>query len=162
MKKNEVAELFEKRTGVKYQNWIQALSVTHNMNNKKLLPKWLALIILLLVMIICGTCYSPPNDAIAQQERFIRNHPLWKEQADEILNKDTRQLEKYDKISLLLSSIIDLRKELHEYNIPITIQSHETTTQYCKRHFKWEVITAYWNPQKNYYDYLVAKHRKER
>ena len=44
----EVARLFEKRTGVRYQNWIQALSVTHSMNSKKLawvlLPKWIALI----------------------------------------------------------------------------------------------------------------------
>ena len=35
MKKKTTAELFEKRTGVKYQNWIQAWSVTEKQKRKK-------------------------------------------------------------------------------------------------------------------------------
>ena len=35
MKEKTVAELFEKRTGVKYQNWIQAWAVTEKQKRKK-------------------------------------------------------------------------------------------------------------------------------
>ena len=41
MKKKTTAELFEKRTGVKYQNWIQAWMVTLKLERKKQMKKLL-------------------------------------------------------------------------------------------------------------------------
>tara|TARA_R110000824_G_scaffold205378_3_gene390252 strand:- start:2792 stop:3076 length:285 start_codon:yes stop_codon:yes gene_type:complete len=35
-KKKTVPELFEDRTGVPYENWIQAMSVTHNQEKKRM------------------------------------------------------------------------------------------------------------------------------
>ena len=58
--------------------------------------------------------------------------------------------------------IKDVREELHEYKLPVIMHSHTKLVQYCKRHYKWEVITAYWNPKIDDYDYLVAKHRREK
>jgi len=51
--RKEVARLFEKRTGVKYQNWIQALSVSSKPKRLALalLPKWIAVVILISALI---------------------------------------------------------------------------------------------------------------
>ena len=149
----EVARLFEKRTGVKYQNWIQALSVTHSMNSKNLawalLPKWIALITLLLVMIICVSCSTAPNGA------FNHTPPLVSIDGEIVEDwPNHKPIDKY--------FIKDVREELHEYKLPVIMHSHTKLVQYCKRHYKWEVITAYWNPKIDDYDYLVAKHRREK
>ena len=42
--KKTTAELFEKRTGVKYQNWIQAWMVTMKLERKKQMKKLLKLL----------------------------------------------------------------------------------------------------------------------
>ena len=44
LKKKTTAELFEKRTGVKYQNWIQAWMVTMKLERKKQMKKLLKLL----------------------------------------------------------------------------------------------------------------------
>lgn len=66
--RDRVARLFEKRTGVKYQNWIQALSVSSKPKRLALalLPKWIALVVLvsgLLYFLSCTTVgYIPLQD----------------------------------------------------------------------------------------------------
>ena len=52
--RKEVARLFEKRTGVKYQNWIQALSVSQRPKRLALalLPKWIAILVMIIVLIL--------------------------------------------------------------------------------------------------------------
>ena len=51
--RKEVARLFKERTGVKYQNWIQALSVSSKPKRLALalLPKWIAVVILISALI---------------------------------------------------------------------------------------------------------------
>ena len=44
MSKKSVPELFEKRTGVKYHNWIQAWMVTMKLERKKQMKKLLKLL----------------------------------------------------------------------------------------------------------------------
>ena len=57
-------------------------------------------------------------------------------------------------------NIKDVRDEIHEYKLPVIMHSHTELIQYCKKHFGWEVIRAYWNPKKNGHDYFVSKHKK--
>ena len=118
----------------------------------------------IILILTLSNCYNPPNDAISQQERFIKNHPLWKSQSSEILNKpvnnNINNISDIEKISLVIMSIQDIRKEIHEYNKPIEIMSHEKDVLYCKKHFGWEIIRAYWNPKIDGYDYIVSKHKK--
>ena len=118
----------------------------------------------IILTLTLSNCYNPPNDAISQQERFIENHPTWKSQSSEILNKpvnnNINNISDIEKISLVIMSIQDIRKEIHNYNVEIKIQSHEKDVLYCKKHFGWEIIKAYWNPKIDGYDYIVSKHKK--
>ena len=56
--------------------------------------------------------------------------------------------------------IKDVRDELHEYKLPVIMHSHTELVQYCKIHYGWEVLKAYWNHEKDDYDYYVRKHKK--
>ena len=112
-----------------------------------------------LMVVLNLNCYSPPD--LSEEERFIRNHPTWKNQADEILNKpvdnNINNLNDIEKISLVIMSIEDIRKERHQYNKPIKIMSHEKDIQrYCKKHFGYEIIKPLWNPKINGYNYIVS------
>ena len=88
--RDKVAELFEKRTGVKYQNWIQALSVSSKPKRLALvlLPKWIALVVLVSGLLYFLSCtmvgYIPLQDNKGVQH-------LYKEEADLLhLQKVTR------------------------------------------------------------------------
>jgi len=100
--------------------------------------------IFLIIALIVGLvgCRPPePMDAISQQERFIRNHPLWKDQASEILDK---------------------RSVGHEYKQFPFLQHGDKHTIYCKTHFMWEIVSAFYNSDNDSYDYFVVKHPKEK
>ena len=56
--------------------------------------------------------------------------------------------------------IKDVRDDLHEYSLPVIMHSHTELVQYCKIHHGWEVLKAYWNHDKDDYDYFVRKHKK--
>ena len=99
------------------------------------------LILTVLVLSLVMGCHSIPQDAISQQERFIRNHPLWKEQASEILQ--------------------DRRNIRHEYKVVFpTLDNGENIIIYCATHFVWEIITAKYNGEHRKYDYFVVEHPK--
>ena len=53
MKKKTVPELFEKRTGVKYQNWIQAWAVTEKQKRKKNMTEQVIKTLLWMTSSIC-------------------------------------------------------------------------------------------------------------
>jgi hypothetical protein len=118
-----------------------------------------------IMVVLSFNCYIPPNDAISQQERFIENHPTWKSQSSEILNKpvnnNINNMNDVEKISLVLMSIVDIKKETHNYNVEIKINSHEKDVLYCKKHFGYEIIRAQYNAEQDKYDYLVIKHKKQ-
>ena len=59
-------------------------------------------------------------------------------------------------------SIDDTREIEHSYSKSIDLNHQEKTALYCKSHFKWEIITAFYNPNSDKYDYFVVKHRKEK
>ena len=53
MKKKTIAELFEKRTAVKYQNWIQAWMVTEKQKRKKNMTEQVIKTLLWIISCIC-------------------------------------------------------------------------------------------------------------
>ena len=53
MKNNRVHSLFEKRTGVKYQNWIQAWSVTEKQKRKNNMKEQVIKTMLWMTCFIC-------------------------------------------------------------------------------------------------------------
>ena len=53
LKKKTTAELFEKRTGVKYQNWIQAWAVTLKQEKRDRMMKYVIQFMLWSTCIIC-------------------------------------------------------------------------------------------------------------
>jgi len=103
-------------------------------------------------------CYNVPRDAIEQQEEFIRNHPVWKDQASEILQKypDTGLL------GLSYHTLLDTRSKSHEYKIAqIPYLTHnETAIIYCATHFVWEIITGKYNGKYDRIEYLIVEHPK--
>ena len=103
-------------------------------------------------------CYNVPRDAIEQQEEFIRNHPVWKDQASEILQKypDTGLL------GLSYHTLLDTRSKSHEYRIvQIPHLTHnETAIIYCATHFVWEIITGKYNGKYDRIEYLIVEHPK--
>ena len=56
--------------------------------------------------------------------------------------------------------ITDIRSHSHEYYDFTPLFHQENNILYCKLHFGWEVITAMYNPKKDKYDYMVARHKK--
>ena len=103
-------------------------------------------------------CYNVPRDAIEQQEEFIRSHPVWKDQASEILQKypDTGLL------GLSYHTLLDTRSKSHEYRIvQIPHLTHsESVIIYCATHFVWEIITAKYNGKYDRIEYLIVEHPK--
>ena len=103
-------------------------------------------------------CYNVPRDAIEQQEEFIRSHPVWKDQASEILQKypDTGLL------GLSYHTLLDTRGKSHEYKIAqIPLLTHnETAIIYCATHFVWEIITGKYNGKYDRIEYLIVEHPK--
>ena len=103
-------------------------------------------------------CYNVPRDAIEQQEEFIRSHPVWKDQASEILQKypDTGLL------GLSYHTLLDTRGKSHEYKIAQIphLTHNETAIIYCATHFVWEIITAKYNGKYDRIEYLIVEHPK--
>ena len=103
-------------------------------------------------------CYNVPRDAIEQQEEFIRNHPVWKDQASEILQKypDTGLL------GLSYHTLLDTRSKSHEYKIAQIphLTHNETAIIYCATHFVWEIITGKYNGKYDRIEYLIVEHPK--
>ena len=97
---------------------------------------------LVLLFLFCG-CYKTGFhnlDPIEQQEYIIRTHPTWKPNS--------------------YYNITDIRSHSHEYYDFTPLFHQEKRTLYCKLHLGWEVITAMYNPKKDKYDYIVARHKK--
>ena len=103
-------------------------------------------------------CYNVPRDAIEQQEEFIRSHPVWKDQASEILQKypDTGLL------GLSYHTLLDTRSKSHEYKIAQIphLTHNETAIIYCATHFVWEIITGKYNGKYDRIEYLIVEHPK--
>ena len=70
--RKEVARLFKERTGVKYQNWIQALSVSSRPKRLALalIPKWIAFVILFSALIYFVSCTPHTKITIQDSKRF--------------------------------------------------------------------------------------------
>ena len=117
-------------------------------------------ILIFIVLILTNVlgCYSVPKNAIEQQEEFIRSHPVWKDQASEILQKypDTGLL------GLSYHKLLDTRGKSHEYRIvQIPLLTHsESVIIYCATHFVWEIITAKYNGKYDRIEYLIVEHPK--
>ena len=78
--RKEVARLFKERTGVKYQNWIQALSVSSKPKRLALalLPKWIAFVILFSALMYFVSC-TPHTKIVIQIVKgldILREIPL--------------------------------------------------------------------------------------
>jgi len=75
--RDKVAELFEKRTGVKYQNWIQALSVSSKPKRLALvlLPKWIALVVLVSGLLYFLSC-TPHTHIVIQDYKGVEHKYL--------------------------------------------------------------------------------------
>ena len=58
--------------------------------------------------------------------------------------------------------LFDQRNREHSYEDVINLHHLDTDVRYCQVHHKWEVITALWDSEKDGYDYLVVKHRREK
>jgi len=118
-----------------------------------------------IMVVLSFNCYIPPNNALSEEEKFISGHPTWKNQSHEILNKpvnyNINNMSDVEKITLVIMSIQDIRKETHNYNVEIKLQSHERDVLYCKKHFGYEIIRAQYNAEQDKYDYLVTKHKKQ-
>jgi len=116
------------------------------------------LILTVLVLTKVMGCYNVPRDAIEQQEEFIRSHPVWKDQASEILQKypDTGLL------GLSYHTLLDTRSKSHEYKIAQIphLTHNETSIIYCGTHLVWEIITAKYNGKHDRIEYIVVEHPK--
>jgi len=75
--RKEVAALFKKRTGVEYQNWIQALSVSSKPKRLALalLPKWIALVALVSGLLYFLSC-TPHTRIVIQDYKGIEHKYL--------------------------------------------------------------------------------------
>jgi hypothetical protein len=128
----EFARLFKKRTGVTYENWIQGMSVTARQNKRNLV---LSLIPKWIAIIILVTAVFWHLSCAAD----------------------------FDQLATIDGGyIIDSRNIDHRYKSFPFLYHGDRTTVYCKKHFKWEAVTAQFNSEKDGYNYIVIKHRRER
>ena len=118
---------------------------------------FVSILTVLLLSLVMG-CHSIPKNAIEQQEEFIRSHPVWKDQASEILQRypDTGLL------GLSYHTLLDTRGKSHEFKIAqIPLLTHsESVIIYCATHFVWEIITAKYNGKYDRIEYLIVEHPK--
>ncbi len=57
--------------------------------------------------------------------------------------------------------LVDQRKAKHDYNEFPILYHLDKKTLYCKKHFQFEDIQALYNSNKNDYDYVVSKSRRQ-
>jgi len=57
--------------------------------------------------------------------------------------------------------LIDQRKTQHDYNEFPILYHLDKKTLYCKKHFLFEDVQALYNTNKNDYDYVVQKSRRQ-